>query len=171
MDCGIRTNRKWNYLTCGPTSCYMCQLITDTLRGRTSLLSGSQLTTDSEAVSTKEASGIPSLSQDARTHYCAHAYAHTYAHAQSQACAFHEHANDSCQQNARSIENICGAASTPIRIQEACGIPLQSGCMHALLYARTCTHICTCARPSLLCLRALFCTIWAIYWCQNKTKN
>ena len=111
---------------------------------------------DSEALSTKEACGIPSLSQDARTHYCAHAYAHTYAHAQSQACAFHEHANDSCQQNARSIENICGAASTPIRIQEACGIPLQSGCMHALLYARTCTHICTCAGPSLLRLRALF---------------
>ena len=27
-----------------------------------------------------------------------------------------------CQQNARSIENICGAASTPIRMQEACGI-------------------------------------------------
>ena len=107
-------------------------------------------------MSTTEACGIPSLSQDARTHYCAHAYAHTYAHAQSQACAFHEHANDSCQQNARSIENICGAASTPIRIQEACGIPLQSGCMHALLYARTCTHICTCARPSLLRLRALF---------------
>ena len=105
--------------------------------------------------STKEACGIPSLSQDARTHYCAHAYAHTYAHAQSQACAFHEHANDSCQQNARSIENICGAASTPIRIQEACGIPLQSGCMNALLYARTCTHICTCARPRLLRLRAL----------------
>ena len=97
-------------------------------------------------MSTKEANGIPSLSQDARTHYCAHAYAHTYAHAQSQACAFHEHANDSCQQNARSIGTICGAASTPIRSQEACGIPLQSGCMHALLYARTCTHICTCAR-------------------------
>ena len=116
-----------------------------------------QATADSEAVSTKEACGIPSLSQDARTHYCAHAYAHTYAHAQSQACAFHEHANDSCQQNARSIENICGAASTPIRIQEACGIPLQSGCMHALLYARTCTHICTCARPSLLRLRGVIC--------------
>ena len=106
--------------------------------------------------STKEACSIPSLSQDARTHYCAHAYAHTYAYAQSQACAFHEHANDSCQQNARSIENICGAASTPIRMQEACGIPLRSGCMHALLYARTCTHICTCARPSLLRSRALF---------------
>ena len=100
---------------------------------------------EGRTVSTKEACGIPSLSQDARTHYCAHAYAHTYAHAQSQACAFHEHANDSCQQNARSIENICGAASTPIRIQEACGIPLQSGCMHALLYARTCTHICSCS--------------------------
>ena len=107
-------------------------------------------------MSTKEACGIPSLSQDARTHYYAHAYPHTYAHAQSQACAFHEHANDSCQQNARSIENICGAASTPIRIQEACGIPLQSGCTHALLYSRTCTHICTCARPSLLRLRTLF---------------
>ena len=79
---------------------------------------------EGRTVSTKEACGIPSLSQDARTHYCAHACAHTYAHAQSQACAFHEHANDSCQQNARSIENICGAASTPIRIQEACGIPL-----------------------------------------------
>ena len=64
----------------------------------------------------------------ARTNYCAHAHTQliTHVHAQSQACAFHEHANDSCQHNARSIENICGAASTPIRFQEACDIPLQS---------------------------------------------
>ena len=37
------------------------------------------------------------------------------------------------------------SASGPIKIQEACGIPLQSGCMHAPLYVRTCTHTCTCA--------------------------
>ena len=46
MDCGIRTNRKWNYLTCGPTSCFMRQLLSDTLRVRTSLPFGGQSTTD-----------------------------------------------------------------------------------------------------------------------------
>ena len=33
-----------------------------------------------------------------------------------------------------------GAASTPIRMLEACGIPLQSGCMHALLVLPCCCH-------------------------------
>ena len=37
MDCGIRTNRKWNYLTCGSTSFYMCQLLADLWRVRMSL--------------------------------------------------------------------------------------------------------------------------------------
>ena len=46
MDCGKLTNRKWNYLTCGPTSCYMCQLLTDLQRVRRSLPFDGQLTTD-----------------------------------------------------------------------------------------------------------------------------